>query len=206
MTLIDYLLKEAKGLEADFILEYGDAIRSTTYDVIIGTETPFEKTKSFLEFALNILDGDDLPKGKERRKYFTWTKYIIDTTRLIEQAWYQQFLDDESDDMKDKSDSFLRVYTSKLSYEDIEQMSSEELWNLIDITIENDIIILSNFLRKHKKELFGGDDSSEFNNLEENLSKIKEGKIIKDHSADISSFLVHHENLYENLKRIANSK
>ena len=156
MTLIDYLLKEAKGLEADFILEYGDAIRSTTYDVIIGTETPFEKTKSFLEFALNILDGDDLPKGKERRKYFTWTKYIIDTTRLIEQAWYQQFLDDEPDNTKDKSDGFLRVYTSKLSYEDIEQMSSEELWNLVNIAIEN-ATVLSSFLSDHKKELFGGE-------------------------------------------------
>ena len=131
MTLIDYLLKEAKGLEADFILEQGDAIRSTTYDVIIGTETPFEKTKSFLEFALNILDGDDLPKGQARRKYFTWTKYIIDTARLIEQTWYQQIRDDKSDNIKNKPDEFLRwissVYTSKLSHEEIEQMSSEEL-------------------------------------------------------------------------------
>ena len=157
MTLIDYLLKEAKGLEADFILEYADAIRGTVYDVIKDTEAPFEKTESFLEFALNILDGADLPKGKERTKYFTWTKYIIDTTKLIEQAWYQQFLDDELDNVKDKSDGFIRVYTSKLSYEEIEQMSSEELWDLVDIAIEN-ATVLSSFLRDHKKELFGGDD------------------------------------------------
>lgn len=157
MTLIDYLLKESKGHETDFILEYADAIRGTVYDVIKDTDAPFEKTESFLDFALNILDGADLPKGKERTKYFTWTKYIIDTTRVIEQAWYQQILDDEPDNIKDKSDGFLRVYTSKLSYEDIEQMSSEELWNLIDIAIEN-AAILSSFIRDHKKNLFGGDN------------------------------------------------
>ena len=157
MTLIDYLLKEAKGIETDFILEYADAIRGDAYDVIKDTWAPFEKTESFLEFARNILDGGDLPKGKELTKYFIWTKYIIDTTRLIGQTWYQQMHDDESDNIKNKPEGFLRVYTSKLSYEEIEQMSSEELWNLVDIAIEN-ATVLSSFLRDHKKELFGGDN------------------------------------------------
>ena len=36
-------------------------------------------------------------------------------------------------------------------------MSSEELWNLVDIAIEN-ATVLSSFLRDHKKDLFGGEN------------------------------------------------
>lgn len=135
----------------------------------------FEKTESFLKFARNILNGGDLPKGKERTKYFTWTKYIIDTTRAVEQNRYQIHEDSKSSeymvnivskaatmirtiyDDKTNSDGYLRIYTSKLSYEDIEKMSSEELWKLVDLVIEN-AVVLSSFLHDHKKELFGGDD------------------------------------------------
>lgn len=175
MRLIDYLLKETRGLERDFMLEYADSITRDTYHVIEKTDSPFEKTESFLKFARNILDGGDLPKGKERTKYFTWTKYIIETTRVVERNLYQIHEDSKasenmvnivskaasmirtiSDDNL-KSDGSIRVYTSKLSYEEIEQMSQEELWNLVDIAIEN-AVVLSSFLRDHKKELFGGDN------------------------------------------------
>lgn len=50
MRLIDYLLnKEVKGSERDFMLEYADAITNTTYDVIVDTEAPFEKTDAFFK-------------------------------------------------------------------------------------------------------------------------------------------------------------
>ena len=203
MKLIDYLLKETKGPERDFILEYSNAIASTTYDVIENTEAPFEKTESFLKFALNILDGEDLPKGKERTKYFTWTKYIIDTTRLISHSWYQQMHDDEIDDMKNKSDGYLRVYTSELSYDDIEKMSQEELWNLVNIAIEN-AVILSSFLNDYNKYRIWG-KTSEFGYSDENPSETKEEKPIKDDTVDISGKFMKHPNLYENLKRISKS-
>lgn len=153
MRLIDYLLnKEVKGSERDFMLKYADAITNTTYDVIVDTEAPFEKTDAFLRFARNILDGADLPKGKELTKYRTWTKYIIDTTKVVSNSWYQQIHDDEIDDMKNKYGS-LHKYT----YKEIEQMKPEELLYIVDITIEN-ASVLSSFLHDHKKELFGGDD------------------------------------------------
>ena len=41
MRLIDYLLKETRGLERDFILEYGDSITRDTYNVIEKTDSPF---------------------------------------------------------------------------------------------------------------------------------------------------------------------
>ena len=174
MRLIDYLLKESGGLERDFILEHADSITRDTYHVIEKTDSPFEKTESFLKFARNILDGGDLPKGKERTKHFAWTKYIIDTTRVVERNLYQIHEDSKASenmvnivskatsmirtisDDKSNSDGYLRLYTSKLSYEDIEKMSLEELLKLVDLAIEN-AVVLSGFLRDHKKELFGGD-------------------------------------------------
>ena len=219
MTLIDYLLNKSKGLEKDFILESKDSIMNATRHVIRETDAPFAKTDYFLKFSDDILSGGEIPKGDDRKKYKNWSKYIIETSIIVEQKMYQDNKDYISAEntsnlvsniasfvrsmSNNKEPTGIRIFTSKLSYDDIEKMSQEELWNLVNIAIEN-ATILASFLNDYNKYCLW-EKTSEFGYSDENPSETKEEKPIKDDTVDISGKFMKHPNLYENLKRISKS-
>lgn len=171
---IDHVIQTSQHcvkIENPFSNDKDDFLKFSN-DIFSGANLPEKSKREWVQFIINMtmkvthklyeIDHDrenyDVKKSLDHIENIvnTLKSNPIDTKTTLTQMQQFSSMLKNIGNKKSEIDGF-RVYTSKLSYEEIEKMSQEELWNLVDIAIEN-AVVLSSFLRDHKKELFGGDN------------------------------------------------